>query len=219
MCRAMIYFVIGALAGGSIIYLAIDGQQTATGVSAVTAATKDYASEKVTLPIDSADYHVLGQLTGLKMFAIAYEDSLIRGGEIYHDDAADVLNQQGIELIISVTPNDREREFCQKYGFELLEMPFEKIDGPAPALLGGFLDAVEQTSGSVYVHCHGGTHRAGILCMAYRVHTQKWDTERALLEYLKLGGDLQTDQDMIKRVFNYKPKTTAKVQAMSVSVD
>ena len=210
MVRAIIFLVIGILVGGSVVYIVIDSQETTTAVAAVTAATKDYASEKVTLPVDGADYKVLGQLAGLKKFAVAYEDSLIRGGEVYHDDAADVLNQYGIKLIISVTPNDKEREFCQKYGFELLEIPFEKIDGPEQALLENFLYAVDQASGNVYVHCHGGTHRAGALCMAYRIHTQKWDTERALLEYLKLGGDLQTDQGMIKRVMNYQKTTVAK---------
>ena len=202
--------VIGVLVGGSVVYLVVDSREATAGVAAVTAATKDYASEKVILPIDGSDYNVLGQLTGLKKFAVAYENSLIRGGEIYHDDAADVLNQYGIKLIISVTPNDRERAFCKKYGFELREMPFDKNDGPKQALIATFLDAVDQASGNVYVHCHGGTHRAGALCMAYRVHTQKWDTERALMEYLKLGGDLQTDQGMIKRIMNYQKTTVAK---------
>jgi protein tyrosine phosphatase (PTP) superfamily phosphohydrolase (DUF442 family) len=210
MVRTILFMVIGILVGGSIVYIVIDSQETTVAINAVTMATKDYASEKVTLPLDGKDYKILGQLTGLKNFAVAYEDSLIRGGEVYHDDAADVLNQYGIKLIISVTPNDKERAFCQKYGFELLEMPFDKNDGPKQALIATFLDAVDQASGSVYVHCHGGTHRAGALCMAHRVHTQKWDTERALLEYLKLGGDLQTDQGMIKRVMNYQKTTVTK---------
>ena len=210
MVRTILFMVIGILVGGSVVYLVIDNREATPAVAAVTAATRDYASEKVTLPLEGKDYKVLGQLAGLKKLAVAYEDSLIRGGEVYHDDAADVLNQYGIKLIISVTPNDKEREFCQKYGFELLELPFEKNDGPKQALIATFLDAVDQASGNVYVHCHGGMHRAGALCMAYRAHTQKWDTERALLEYLKLGGDLQTDQGMIKRVMNYQKTTVAK---------
>jgi protein tyrosine phosphatase (PTP) superfamily phosphohydrolase (DUF442 family) len=211
MARRIILLATGLLMSGSVVYLTTTGQ-TATDVDTVTAATTVYASEKVTLPEESADYKLLGQLTGLKNFAVAYEDSLIRGGEIYDNDAADVLNQIGTQLIISVTPNDREREFCQTYGFELLEISFDKNNGPTEMLLTTFLNAADHASGSVYVHCHGGAHRAGILCMAYRVHVQQWDTERALLEYLKLGGDLQTDQGMIKRVFAYGNKITANKQ-------
>jgi protein tyrosine phosphatase (PTP) superfamily phosphohydrolase (DUF442 family) len=211
MARRIILLATGLLMSGSVVYLTTTGQ-TATDVDTVTAATTVYASEKVTLPEESADYKLLGQLTGLKNFAVAYEDSLIRGGEIYDNDAADVLNQIGTQLIISVTPNDREREFCQTYGFELLEISFDKNNGPTEMLLTAFLNAADHASGSVYVHCHGGAHRAGILCMAYRVHVQQWDTERALLEYLKLGGDLQTDQGMIKRVFAYGNKITANKQ-------
>ena len=126
MARRIILIVTGILMGGFVVYLATNSQTT-TDVDAVTAATKVYASEKVTLPEESADYKVLGQLAGLKSFAVAYEGSLIRGGEIYDNDAADILNQIGAQLIISVAPSDREREVCQKYGFELLEIPFDKM--------------------------------------------------------------------------------------------
>jgi len=109
MVRAILYMVIGILVGGSIVYIVIDTQEATVTIDAVSTATKNYATEKVTLPPDGTDYKILGQLTGLKNFTVAYGDLLIRGGEVYHDDAADILNQYGIKLIISVVPSDRLR--------------------------------------------------------------------------------------------------------------
>ena len=52
---------------------------------------------------------------------IRYDERFVRGGEFCSDRAAESLRAWGIPTVISVTPNDREREFCRRHGLPLVE--------------------------------------------------------------------------------------------------
>ena len=56
----------------------------------------------------------------------------------------------------------------------------------------------------LYVHCHGGTHRAGVLGVAYRIHKCGWPWEKALLEHGRLGGSLKDDHIMLASIRTLK---------------
>ena len=71
-----------------------------------------------------------------------------------------------------------------------------------------YLDTIRSDSGPFYVHCHGGTHRGGILGMAYRMYVQNWTYEKALIEFGLLGGSLMKDYKMIQAVRTYGKDTT-----------
>lgn len=107
-----------------------------------------------------------------------------------------------MRTVISITPSDREREFCQRHGLALVEIPFDKQSGPSRSDLARFLETVRSGNGPFYVHCVGGTHRGGILGIAYRVHAQDWPRDKALVEYGRLGGDLKTDHAMLEAVMS-----------------
>jgi protein tyrosine/serine phosphatase len=167
---------------------------------AVTGATLNYHPKEISLPPQAGEYKVLGQLKGLKNFVVKYDEHLYRGGEPYSTAAAPELQQIGIKTIISITPTDFEREFCGKYEFKLVEIPFEKTSGPSPADLNLYLQTVKTGTGPFYVHCHGGTHRGGVLGVAYRTLILNWPYEKALVEYGRLGGDLLDDHAMLEAV-------------------
>ena len=88
----------------------------------------------------------------------------------------------------------------------LVEVPFAKTDGPSKKILGIFLEAVKSSTGPVYVHCHGGTHRAAILAGLYRMSVQEWDFNRTAVEFGTLGGDLKGD--LRKRMTNSTSTST-----------
>jgi protein tyrosine phosphatase (PTP) superfamily phosphohydrolase (DUF442 family) len=198
MSRDVIFLVVGIFLGAILVF-SISQHYRFDGV---TGATPDYATEKITMPIEGNSYENLGSLTGLRKFSVKYSDKIIRGGEIYDDSAAEILDRMGVKTVVSITPCEKERQFCEKYGYELIEIPFESSDGPKSSDIDLFLETVRKTDGPVYVHCHGGAHRAGALCLAYRLHEENWEQGMALLEYSKLGGDLLGDKGMVERVIH-----------------
>lgn len=180
--------------------------RVAPKADAVSGATPAYiGGERGTLPPTNSDYQVLGVKEGIKSWAIKYDDKLLRGGEFYADSAAAALKSWGVNTVISIAPSDKERAFCKAHGLTLVEIPFNKALGPTPADIRRFLDTVQTGTAPFYVHCVGGTHRGGVLGVAYRVHVQHWSFDRALVEYGRLGGDLREDHLHLETVKNFKP--------------
>ena len=167
---------------------------------AVTGATATYQHGETMLPPDAGDYEVIGVVDGLKKYVVEYDDRLYRGGEPCADSAAQWLRQQEIRTIISITPTEQERNLCRENGFTLVELPFQKASGLSPEDLGRYLETIRTGAGPFYVHCHGGTHRGGVLGVAYRVHIQGWPYEKPLVEHGRLGGDLLADHIMLESV-------------------
>jgi len=171
---------------------------------AISGATYRNSPQEVILPPETGEYRVLGVQKGLKNYVIRYDDTVFRGGEPYADSAAQALSKIGINSIISITPTENERQFCRKHGFTLIEIPFKKVPGPAATDVKRYIDTIKTGAGPFYVHCHGGTHRGGVLGVAYRVHILGWPYEEALVEYGRLGGDLLSDHTMLESVRRYQ---------------
>ncbi|MEE9368221.1 MAG: sulfur transferase domain-containing protein [Pontiella sp.] len=165
-------------------------------VDVVSGATIPH--NQIVLPPTNSHYHVRGHFEGLNNYVVKYSDTFYRGGQVYLEDiAAESLQKCGIQTIVSITPDHAEVAFCASNGFALVEIPFDK-SGPTPADYELFFKTLENADGSFYVHCKSGTHRAGILSAAYRIHSEGWSLERALVEYGRLGGDLKADHEMIQ---------------------
>lgn len=165
---------------------------------AVTAATYKMTGEVVLPPTGVGEYTVVGKVEGLNNFVVRYDENVYRGGQPLSAKGMDRLAEWGVKKIISVTPDDILRKYAREQGLELVEVPFDKGGVPAETLE-TFLAAI-RAGGPVYVHCMGGTHRAGTLCAAYRVRQCGWDYDDALIEYGRLGGDLKGDHAMIESI-------------------
>jgi len=170
---------------------------------AVTSATPKYDKSKpIILPPENESYVVLGKMDGLKNFVVKYDAQLYRGGELYSDTGMKSLESLGIQTIVSIIPNDTERALIKKSSMTLVEIPFDKKSGVTQEGLKRYLDLFSGNQTPVYVHCHGGTHRASVLGVAYRVHKCGWSWERAILEHGYLGGSLKDDQIMLQSIRN-----------------
>lgn len=158
------------------------------------------STKKVELPPPGGEYEVIGVLPGLESFAVKYDERLYRGGLPVSEAAGKSLDRLGVKTIVSITPTDKERALCAGHGFKLVELPFDKADGPSDDVIEKFVAVAKGADTPVYLHCHGGTHRGGVLGVAYRVHVLGWSQEKALAEYDALGGDLEADRTMLERV-------------------
>jgi protein tyrosine/serine phosphatase len=168
-------------------------------VDVVSAATM-MKHEIVVHPPTNSLYQVYAHQEGLKNYLVKYDDQVYRGGEIYIEDLAlEVLEGFQIKTIISVTPTPEERAFCSAHGFNLVEVPFDAT-GPTAEDFKVLFAAFEEDQGPYYMHCKGGTHRAGILGAAYRMGVQGWSFDQAVIEYGRLGGDLKSDHVLIEKL-------------------
>jgi protein tyrosine phosphatase (PTP) superfamily phosphohydrolase (DUF442 family) len=170
---------------------------------AVSHASPQRSGKKLTLPPAGADYKVIGVKDGLSGYIIQYDDKLYRGGQMNTAKGLDYLKDLGVTTVITITPTEDERKYVPAEGMTLVEVPFDKKDGPSPETLKTFMDAVKASKGPVYVHCHGGTHRAAILAGLYRIWAHGWDFNRTAVEFGTLGGDLKGDHEMLVRIRKY----------------
>lgn len=191
---------VEAVSGATTQADAEDAKQE-PAVDAVGGASAD--SEKETkLPPEDPFYDVLGNVDGIEGYVIKYTNKLYRGGTLKDSTALKYLRRQGITTIVSITPDEKERRLCQIYGMKLVELPFEKKKTIPENTLSVFLTETRMAEGGVYVHCHGGAHRAGILGAAYRIHLNNWPAEKAIVEFSKLGGDLTEDNRMVQSILS-----------------
>lgn len=161
--------------------------------------------DQIVLPPTNSHYQVLGHREGLNGYVVKYNDVFYRGGQVYIEDlAAEALREYAIKTIVSITPSDAERAFCASNSLALIEIPFDK-GGPSAEDYQNFLKALESSEPPFYIHCKGGSHRAGILSAAYRIQLQGWSFEQAAIEYGRLGGDLKADHAMIETLRVPKP--------------
>ena len=192
--------IVLALTGALLLLVPACEPSRSAGHHTVTGATPCEDPQKVPLPPDADNYEVMGVQKGLRNYVVKYDDRVYRGGEPLGDAAAQVLHGWGIHTIISITPTENERSFCKRHGFTLVEIPFPKSTGPTVEDLKLFLHTVETQPGPFYLHCNGGTHRGGVLGVAYRACLLGWPLDQALVEYGRLGGDLLSDHSMLEAI-------------------
>ncbi|MCK5808642.1 dual specificity protein phosphatase family protein [bacterium] len=172
-----------------------------SNIDAISDATTKYVrNEKTILPPKSDTYTTIGSLPGLKGFVVKYDDNFYRGGELYSKEGIQSLKSLNISTILSVAPTEVERKMAKKYGLRLFEVPFTKEVGLSKRDLEKVINILKKENMPLYVHCHGGTHRGGIVGMVYRIYKNNWSLEKALLEYAYLGGSLKDDQKMIQSI-------------------
>lgn len=202
----------GGTAGavGNIMQADSEDAKQESGVDAVGGASADSENE-TKLPPEDPFYDVLGNVDGIEGYVIKYTNKLYRGGTLKDSTALKYLRRQGITTIVSVTPDEKERRLCRIHGMKLVELPFEKNKKIPENILPVFLSETRMAEGGVYVHCHGGAHRAGVLGAAYRIHLNNWPAEKAIVEFSKLGGDLTGDNLMVQSIFSPVSDSNATV--------
>jgi len=177
------------------LYAAITGISAAAIIAIVTQTDKVPEHITTVSPVASDTYTVIGKLPGLKNFVVKYNGvGLYRGGEPTSPEAVESLKSLGVETVISINPCDAERAML-KGEFNLIEIPFSSDVGPSKTDIATVLQELDAVT--VYLHCSGGTRRAGVIGACYRVFADGWSIEAATKEYAALGGHPDYDADML----------------------
>jgi hypothetical protein len=161
------------------------------------------ATKKVKPPIKSiATAKSLGKCDGLNGTLLQYKPTkagdapLYRGGIILSAKGISELNACGVKSILCplTEPELPELAADGKIRFQSIHFTGTTLDLPTARALIAYMQAAPKP---MYVCCHGGSHRAGILAMLYRIHAQGASVKDAEAEFLLLGGNKTKDAAML----------------------
>ena len=102
------------------------------------------------------------------------------------------LAGRGFRTVVSLRHDDTERARVEAAGMRYVEIPMKigPLGAPVPTddQVSEFLRAVTDSSGRpVYVHCHHGRDRTGVMVALYRVKVSGWAPEDAVREAEERG--------------------------------
>lgn len=102
------------------------------------------------------------------------------------------LAARGYRTVVSLRHDDQEGARVRAAGMEYVEIPMKcgLFGAPVPstAQARAFLAAVgDSAKRPVFVHCHHGRDRTGVMVALYRVARNGWSPERAIAEMKERG--------------------------------
>lgn len=168
------------------------------GLDGISGATK----KKKPAIASIATAESLGNRTGLNGTLIRYMPAkadqalLYRGGIILNSRGMGELSANGIKSVLCplTEPELPELAAARDLPFQSIHFTGETLDLPTAKALIAYMQAAAKP---MYLCCHGGSHRAGILAMLYRIHVQGADFNDAKAEFLSLGGSTTKDAAML----------------------
>jgi protein tyrosine/serine phosphatase len=116
-------------------------------------------------------------------------DHFYRGSLPEQSDYA-ALVALGVKTVISLRhrPDERVRQTAERAGMRYINVPMNVRGYPPADLAPRFLALVNDPENwPVYVHCHGGRHRTGVMTAVYRMAVEGWDVQRAYAEMRRYG--------------------------------
>lgn len=100
------------------------------------------------------------------------------------------LAAMGVKTIIDLQQDGErdEQQLVEAAGMRFYRIGLSDKSWPSPDKAEQFLKIVDNPANQpVFIHCHGGRHRAGIMTAIYRIHHDGWDAERAYAEMKQYG--------------------------------
>jgi len=117
------------------------------------------------------------------------DDRYYRGGQPLESDYRS-LKDLGVKTVIDLRNDatDYERPAVEALGMKYVNIPLNGWRYPSDEHVEQFLNLLnDPETGTVYVHCKAGKHRAGMMGGVYRVAHYDWDYEQAYKEMKKFN--------------------------------
>jgi tyrosine-protein phosphatase SIW14 len=114
-------------------------------------------------------------------------ENFYRGAQPQKRDIAD-LAALGIKSVIDLQQDGEsgEQEWAETAGMKFFRVGLSDSSSPAPEKAEQFLKIVNDPANQpVFIHCHGGRHRAGAMTAIYRMTHDGWNADRAYAEMKK----------------------------------
>jgi tyrosine-protein phosphatase SIW14 len=111
-------------------------------------------------------------------------ENYFRGAQPEDRDYRD-LAALGVKTVIDLNADgpDEERGQVERAGMKFHRIPMTTSNRPSQFAVTQFLKLVNDPANQpVFVHCHGGRHRTGVMTAVYRMTQDGWTADRAYTE-------------------------------------
>jgi len=118
-------------------------------------------------------------------------------GQIYRgaqpdQDGFERLAKMGIRTIVDLQEFDgrarSEERLVSSLGMRYINIPMRGMEVPSDAAVQRAIAIMnDSSSGPVFVHCHRGADRTGMVVACYRIQHDGWERKKALKEASKYG--------------------------------
>ena len=120
--------------------------------------------------------------------------TLLRGGQP-SEAGFHKLKEMGVEVVVNFRDEPdkiaAEKKQVEALGMRYLSIPWNASKGPDDRQVAEFLEWVRANpERKVFVHCHLGRERTGVMVAAYRIVMQNWSVPQALdeMEFFGIRG-------------------------------
>lgn len=117
------------------------------------------------------------------------DDRYYRGGQPLESDYQS-LKDLGVQTVVDLRndPTTYEKGAVETLGMKYVNIPLNGWRHPKEEHVAEFLKVMnDPETGTVYVHCKAGRHRAGMMGGVYRVANYGWDYDQAYTEMKKFN--------------------------------
>jgi len=111
-------------------------------------------------------------------------ENYYRGAQPQKQDYAS-LASLGIKTVVDLQRDGEanEMQMVESKGMKFFRLEMTTTDRPDPRTVSRFLNIVNDPANQpVFVHCHGGRHRTGVMTAIYRLTHDDWTADRAFAE-------------------------------------
>ena len=116
-------------------------------------------------------------------------ENFFRGAQPSRSDYKS-LSALGVKTVVDLEDHgaDYEPSMVQSLGMKFYRIGLSDHSWPSKQQAEQFLKIVNDPANQpVFVHCHGGRHRAGIMTAIYRITHDNWTADRAYAEMKQYG--------------------------------
>lgn len=137
-------------------------------------------------------------------------DHIYRGGRPLVNDLADLANQLSIGTVINLENKEQmiqaEESEAKRLGISFISSPMSAQVTPSDSQVDEILNVLKDAKNfPIFIHCHHGQDRTGLIMGIYRVEVEGWNPEKAHQEMLQIGF-----HPGFKSLEDYFRKRTAK---------
>ena len=121
----------------------------------------------------------------------------------------DLLKQRGVRTIINLRREKDEKELVEGLGLKYVYIPLDTRDEVSANAIKTFLTTVsDPASQPVFVHCHRGADRTGLMVGLYRIAQQGWSAQQAYDEARGVGMRWWY-RGLKRQLYEFAEKTTS----------
>ena len=136
-------------------------------------------------------------------------DSLYRGAQPAQKGFAE-LKRLGVTTVVNLRTGRQgsttERKEVENLKIRYVNIPVGGWSPPTNAQVTQFLSLVKNSGGQkVFVHCHFGDDRTGVMIATYRIAVEHWTADQAVQEMRSFGFHYHWHPKMEAYVRNFPP--------------